>query len=651
MQVSAKHALLFLLCLIATAAHAASPRWTLLGPDGHDARILAVAPSNPRVVYATAFVEEGLFRSLDGGATWSWPEQETLVPGDLFTQVIAVDPRRASTVYLGSGTYGVAKSTDGGATWSPFRTFGPGRLSEVLALAIDPNRTNVLFASVFGGGIFRSNDGGVTWTRKTAGLPSTKVQAQALAIDPRKPNVILAGYSAFQAGDPTLYRSTNGGETWAPASVPMPVDISVLAFSGGRSATAYALAGGDRLYKSTNDGASWSLVPLPPGLGFTALAVHPKDPRTLLAAAGDQGVFRSRDGGATWAPFNAGMAGLQAFVWTLAYNAQGTVAYAGTTNGIFQSSGGPWTRTMSGFATAQVTSVALGPGNPPVLWAAAPYLGAYRSVNGGGVWRRSLVPEIIGRTGDIVADPDHPGTAWILVPDSRFGPFRTTDNGRTWALLPINGPFKRLVRDPVDGALLLLGSGILRSVDGGQTWTPSSSGIAPGDEILDVAFDPVDPRTLYASGDKPSGAFPQPPEPRIYKSADGGLTWARSDSGLVASWAVQRVAVSRTGVYAAALSTLFRSTDAGAHWEQVGAVPRYPGLAEGISDLAAAPDGTLYIGTTTGVFQTDDGSDWTMVSDGLADLRINDLLIDPLDPDHLFAATEAGGVAVLPLHE
>jgi photosystem II stability/assembly factor-like uncharacterized protein len=652
MQVSAKRAVPILLCLLTAPAFAASPRWTLLGPDGHDARILAVAPSNPRVVYATAFAEEGLFRSLDGGATWSWPERQTLAPGDLFTQVIAVDPQRASTVYLGSGTYGIAKSTDGGVTWSPFRTFGPGRLHEVLALAIDPNRTNVLFASVFGGGIFRSNDGGMTWTRKTAGLPSAHVQAQALAIDPRKPNVILAGYPAFQAGDPTLYRSTDGGDTWAPAAVPSPVDVSVLAFSGGKSATAYALGGGDRLYKSTNDGASWSLVPLPPGLGFTALAVDPKDPRTLLAAAGDQGVFRSRDGGATWTPFDAGMAGLQAFVWTLAYNAQGTVAYAGTTNGIFQSSGGPWARTMSGFATAQVSSVALGPGNPPVLWAAAPNLGAYRSVNGGGVWRRSPLPEPVGWVKDVVADPDHPGTAWLAADASPPGLFKTVDGGRTWARLPITGTFLRLFREPGDGSLLLLREGeVLRSVDGGQTWVSSSAGIEAGDGLLDLAFDPASPQTLYVAGYKPSGDFPRPPEPRIYKSTDGGRTWARSDGGLTAQSEVDRIAVSRTGVFAAAGSTLFRSTDAGVHWEPVGAVPRYPGLAEGISDLAAAPDGTLYIGTTTGVFRTDDGVDWTMVSDGLADLQVNDLLIDPLDPGHLYAATEAGGVAVLPLNE
>jgi photosystem II stability/assembly factor-like uncharacterized protein len=650
MQLPAKRAAL-ILWLLAAPALAATPRWTLLGPDGHDARYLAVAPSNPTVVYATGFAQEGIFRSRDGGATWSWPERETLVPGGLAPTVIAVDPRRATTVYLGSARYGLAKSTDGGATWSPFQTFGLGR-SEVLALAIDPTRTNVLFASLFGGGIFRSNNGGMTWTRKTAGLPSTSSQALALAVDPRRPNVILAGYTVLRAGDPVLYRSTNGGETWAPVSVPEAADVSVLAFSNGKSATAYALGGGERLYKSTNDGASWSLVALPPHLAFSALAVHPKDPRTLLVAAGDQGVFRSRDGGATWTPFNAGMTGLQAFVTVLTYNAQGTVAYAGTSNGVFQSSGGgPWVRTMKGFATAQVTSVALGPGDPPVLWAAAPYLGAYRSLNGGDVWRRTLFPEIINRTGDVVADPDHPGTVWVLVPDSRFGPFKTVDNGRTWTLLSVNGPFKRLLRDPSNGDLLLLGSGILRSVDGGQTWTRSSTGIDPGDEILDVAFDPVDPRTLYAAGDKPSSSFPRPPEPRLYKSADGGLTWTRSDNGLTAFSAVQRVAVSRTGLYAAAGAALFRSTDAGAHWAQVSTAPSYPDLFQGISDLAATPDGTLYVATATGVFQTDDGSDWTPVSDGLADLVVNDLLVDPLDPDHLYAAMESGGVAVLPLSE
>ena len=307
---------------------------------------------------------------------------------------------------------------------------------------------------------------------------------------------------------------------------------------------------------------------------------------------------------------------------------------------------------MHGFATAQTTAVALGPGDPPVLWAGAPDLGLYRSINHGGVWRRVPLPGFVFWVDDVIADPDHPGTVFVLVRDSPQGPFKTVDAGRTWTSLPVAGPFQRLLRDPDDGALLLLGTGtILRSVDGGQTWTPSAAGIEAGDTLLDVAFDPLDPRLLYAGGIKPSTIHLHPPEPRLYKSADGGLTWARSEDGLVAPAGVQRVAVSRTGVYAAAGDALFRSLDAGAHWKQTATTPNNRAFYSAINDLAAAPDGTLYIATATGVYATGDGAAWTPVSDGLASLYVNDLLLDPLDPDHLYAATDAGGIAVLPLDE
>jgi photosystem II stability/assembly factor-like uncharacterized protein len=649
MQLLAKPTVPLLFCLFTTPIFAATPRWSLLGPDGQDARVLAVAPSNPNLVYATGFDQEGIFRSLDGGVTWSWPEARTLAPGDFFPTVIAVDPQRPKTVYLGSERFGLTKSTDGGVTWSAFQTFLGGR-SEVRALAIDPSRPNVLFAGVTAAGVFRSNDGGATWSRKTAGLPPS-VSPQALAIDPRRPSVILASIPVNGPGKPELYRSRDGGESWAATALPAGQIANVLAFSGGRSALVWALTY-SALYKSADEGASWSPVGLPPGgLTLTALAIDPKDPRTLLLGTGDGGIFRSRNSGASWSPVNTGLTSPN--VGILAYNAAGTRVYAGTQGGIFQSADGQtWTRTMHGFATAEVTAVALGPGDPPVLWAGAPRLGLYRSINGGGLWRRSPFPtSSFFRVGDIVADPDHPGTVWALATQSEVGIFKTVDAGRTWSILPVQGGFNKLIRDPRDGALLLFGFGILRSVDGGLTWTSSATGIDPGDFLLDAAFDPASPRTLYASGGKPSTVHLHPPEPRIYKSTDSGLTWARYDSGLAALTSVQRVAVGPTGVYAAEADTLFRSTDGGAHWEEAGSLPHYPGLSSGISDLVAAPDGTLYAATPTGVLATSDGDDWTPLSDGLADLVVADLLLDPLDPGHLYAATEKGGIAVLPLDE
>jgi photosystem II stability/assembly factor-like uncharacterized protein len=169
--------------------------------------------------------------------------------------------------------------------------------------------------------------------------------------------------------------------------------------------------------------------------------------------------------------------------------------------------------------------------------------------------------------------------------------------------------------------------------------------------MLDVAFDPASPRILYASGSKPSTVHLQPPEPRIYKSSDGGVTWVRSDSGATVSAGVHRVVVSPEGVFAAAGNALLRSPDAGAHWEKVGSAPSSPGILSAINDLVAAADGTLYVATATGVYATGDGTEWTPVAEGLASLSVNDLTIDPLDPGHLYAATDAGGIAFLPLDE
>jgi photosystem II stability/assembly factor-like uncharacterized protein len=109
--------------------------------------------------------------------------------------------------------------------------------------------------------------------------------------------------------------------------------------------------------------------------------------------------------------------------------------------------------------------------------------------------------------------------------------------------------------------------------------------------------------------------------------------------------------VAPPAVFAAAGNVLLRSTDAGAHWEQAGSAPEYPGVFSAITDLAAAPNGTLYVGTGAGVYATADGTAWTPVSDGLASLYVNDLRIDPLDPHHLYAATNDGGIAALSLDE
>ena len=153
--------------------------------------------------------------------------------------------------------------------------------------------------------------------------------------------------------------------------------------------------------------------------------------------------------------------------------------------------------------------------------------------------------------------------------------------------------FRSLSVHPADPNTVLLGTernGFVRSTDGGTSWSRHRQGLRySGDnypEIWDIAYDPNDPSIVYAATlDSPgpvTGTYPSSIA-GVYKSTDGGTTWARSNCGLVNSRAVS-IAVSGTdsnvvvlGIEggAATFSPLtgqyfnggiFRSTDAGSNW-------------------------------------------------------------------------------------
>jgi photosystem II stability/assembly factor-like uncharacterized protein len=645
---------LLLLLLAAAPVLAASGRWSLLGPPGGTVTSIAIDPKNARIVYAGTQKGEGVFKSLDGGVTWS-PSGAGLPrsPGNGVV-CLAIDPLRPTVLYAGTLNFGIFKSIDGGASWSPSQHGLSANLLGVETLAIDPRTPDVVFAGT-GVGLFKTTDGGANWKPKNGGLPAPPLITD-LAIDPKRPAVIYAA-----AGPGGLYKSTNGGETWAPSHQGLPaLAVATVTIDPRHSVTVYAgtYAG---LYKSTNGGASWS--PSNSGLPesvVTALVVDPRSSRTLFAGTFfGTGVFRSDDGGASWSPIDEGLSNLE--IWALAINPRGTV-YAGTAGedkpgGVFQTADGrTWSRTVRGLSALQVTVVAAAPGNPPVLWAGTPALGVFRSLNGGVAWRQIPIAGLNSAVNSIVVDPAHPGTVYVLGYErDSFGGltihlFKTTDIGRTWSRLAYptlrDGPFQGLTRDPRTGTLWLTGFGLARSTDGGATWTVSSGGIASQDLLEDIAFDPSSPQVLYAAGEQPPQSRFDVSHARLYKSIDGGASWTRIDAALEGTPGVRKVVVSPISsqvVYAADGGALFRSADAGAHWDRVAEAPQQ-GL---ITDLVAGPDGTLYAATTnTGVYASPDGLVWTSLSDGLSSLAVDDLLLDPAAPGRLFAGTE-GGLEVL----
>jgi len=439
----AKRALPFLILLLAAPVLAATGRWSPLGPDGGTVTALAVDPVDSRIVYATTQKGEGVFKSRDGGQTWS-PSGAGLpkIPGNnVFC--LAIDPRRPTILYLGTLNFGIYKSTDGGASWSPSQRGLSANLLGVIALAIDPRAPDTVFAGT-GVGVFKTTDGGAHWKLKNGGLPNAP-QVSDLEIDPKRTAVIYAA-----VGTSGVYKSANGGETWRPINHGLPArqGVDTLAIDPRRSATVYAstYAG---LFKSTNGGASWfpSNTGLPKSFVST-LVIDPRNSRTLFAGTFfGTGAFRSDDGGASWSPINAGLSNL--VIWALAITPQGTV-YAATEGdskpgGVFQSADGrTWRRTVRGLSTLEITALAAesaGPGAPPILWAGTPSLGVFRSSNGGGVWRRVPIAGVSGPVNAIVVDPASAGTAWVLAYErDGFGGLTIRDRRRGADLVPPRHP-------------------------------------------------------------------------------------------------------------------------------------------------------------------------------------------------------------------
>jgi photosystem II stability/assembly factor-like uncharacterized protein len=178
------------------------------------------------------------------------------------------------------------------------------------------------------------------------------------------------------------------------------------------------------------------------------------------------------------------------------------------------------------------------------------------------------------------------------------------------------------------------GSGVFRSMDGGDHWTAMNTGLTDT-RVQCLAINPLTPTTLYA------GTYGG-----VFRSTDSGTSWTEADTGL-ANHHICSLAISpatTTTLYAGTYgSGVFRSTDSGTSWTEANARITYTNVWA----LAINPaSSTTYAGTEGGgVFRsTDSGATWTAVNAGLTSKNVHSLTIDPATPSTLYAGTYGGGV-------
>ena len=311
---------------------------------------------------------------------------------------------------------------------------------------------------------------------------------------------------------------------------------------------------------------------------------------------------------------------------------------------------------------AEVSWFPLGPfGGDARSFAADPrdakhiYLGTatgwvYESHDGGTNWKR--VAQIAHRNDlvidHILSDPNDPQRlivgAWkVDLPDG--GLWISEDGGANWyAQAEMHGQSVRsLARSATNPNELIAGTlrGVYRSLDDGTHWKQiSPDGSTEIHEIESIAIDPTDPNTIYA------GTWHLP-----WKTTDGGATWRNIKEGIIEDSDVFSIIVDPAQpkvVYASACSGIYKSVDAGNLFHGGVTVNKgqgIPSTARRTRKLAQDPKhlDTVYAGTTEGLYRTiDAGAHWGRLSG--PDLIVNDIYIDPTNPDHVLLATDRGGV-------
>jgi hypothetical protein len=528
---------------------------------------IVVDPKTPSNVFVAATgnlfsrnVDRGVFRSQDGGLTWTKVLFVSDIAGGVDLAIDPVDPRRvfAATwerirspkerIYGGPGS-GLWRSTDGGTTWTrlagglPASTAEPGRIG----VAISPSSPNTVYTVFYRkadsslDGVFRSTDGGTTWTRQTVTNLTSIIGAQGfwsgrIFVHPTNPQEVWVDGVG-------LARSTNGGASFSSVAG-LHADHHAQWFFPGNPAT--ILKGTDGgLYRSTNGGTSWTHFNNLPISQFYTVEAHPAEPFKVYGGLQDNGVKRTTTGGlADWSNVIGGD-GFEVHVDPRSTQ----VIYAESQFGALRRStdgGASFASATSGLSgrLGWKTPLAVDPASTGTGLTSTVYLGShllFRSTNSAGSWtaisgdltngNQGVGGVVFGTITTVAVAPSNRNTIYIGTDDSNV--WVTRNGGSTYTRLDATLPdlwVTRVAVDPANDAIAYATfSGfrvdqplahVFRTTDFGTTWTNISSDL-PDAPVNEIAIDPSQSSTLYVGTDV-----------GVFVSHDTGGTWAPLGVGL-----------------------------------------------------------------------------------------------------------------------
>jgi photosystem II stability/assembly factor-like uncharacterized protein len=356
--------------------------------------------------------------------------------------------------------------------------------------------------------------------------------------------------------------------------------------------------------------------------------IDPQNVNTVYALlSAPTGVFKSTDGGVHW---NAAKAGLAVpFCSSLVIDpSNGSVLYAAGANHIFKTNDGAasWSELIDGLGNAEYRSLAIS--MAPSMIIAASDEGLYKSTNSGASWTGPSQPLL---DSFVAIDPRNASNI-LLVSGSNV--VRSTDGGSTFSPSASGltaATTASISVDPRNEFILYTsgGAGIFKSADHGESWS-----LLLGTSTESIAVDPFNSRTLYAIV---AGKF--------RRSTNGGLDFEDFGTGLPeTAFGGASARATYIRLDSSTPGTLYTTID-GTPYKKVGAAAwaiKNNGLPGGpyAAFLEIDPhDGSvLYTGGTFGLYKsTDGGESWRSSSTALPRSGVASLRVDPFDSNHLLS--------------
>ncbi|HEV3153969.1 MAG TPA: hypothetical protein VGZ02_09215 [Candidatus Baltobacteraceae bacterium] len=700
--------LAFLTAASAGAAEAGPPfaaltgklQWRSIGPY-IGGRVVAVAgvASIPNLFYMGA-VQGGIWRSTNYGQNWENISDGQLPRAANSIGALAVAPSNPRILYAGTGESdirqdfetgeGIYKSTDAGKTW---HYAGLRETHTTASLAVDPRNPNIVYAASLGHafkpnsarGLFKTTDGGKTWSRIL--FVDDRTGANSVSMDPHNPNVLYVSMWQEQrtpwtlvSGGPGsgLYKTTDGGAHWRkissnPGFARGPLGKIGVSVSGGNSRVVYAIvqAHDGGVFRSSNGGATWKHVNAEWKLrqrAFYYMAIYADPVRTNVAYAPQvDGVFKTVDGGKTWSALSAG-GGDHHIIWI---NPRHTnILLEGDDAGAWVSvDGGKTSSTQNNQPTGQFYHIALDDQFPYHVYGAQQDEGAYEgpSASSEGLTLGSWHQVAWGESTFVAPDANDRAVTFGSGYFSFLSRFNTptgeNKNVSPWPEYLSGAPASEMkyrfgwshpifFSPAVPHPLLVAAQVVFESGDEGATWNVISPDLTRNDRSVQgnsggpvdldqvgtetypfvsaLAVSPLDSATMWAGSS----------DGLVHVTTNSGASWRDVTPPALPQWAEITCIEPATGDRATAYLTawryqwddfqpyVFKTADYGAHWQSITA-----GLPPDQYVFAIRQDPrdprVVFAGTRSSVYVSlNGGASWQSLALNLPGVQVRDIAID-----------------------